>query len=396
MKAIKPSCAALALVSILNWGCHKGQPPKQFPAVTVSHPEERSVTEYLYFTGNAEAGATVELRARVSGFLESAYFKDGGLVNEGDLLFQIEAEPFEAKLKLAEAQIAASQAEAARAEQEYSRQIELVKKNATSQAEVEKWRAARDAAQARLDQAKASADLARIELSYTKIAAPFKGRMDRRLKDPGSLVGAAEATLLSTIRSIDPIYAYFQINERDLQRLRQKKMGQGEQLVESNQRITAELGLPSEDDYSQTGELDFAATAVDPGTGSLLLRASFPNRLQGVLPWILPGMFVRIRVPADKIDQALLVPDAAFGVDQLGQYLLAVNDKDVVEQRPVKTSFRTDDGLRVVLSGISAADWIVVEGMQQAKRGSQVKPVRRESPVPAAAAPEPAAAPANQ
>lgn len=361
--------------------CGKHEKPgPQGPTVTVTKPQTRSVTEFFYATGNIDAQMTVDLRARVQGYLKSVNFKDGDIVKEGEVLFVIEPEPYQDKVKLAEAQILSAQAELSRSTTEYNRQVGLAAKNATSQADVEKWRAARDVSQAQLDSAKANADLARIDLGYTTVTAPFLGRVERRLVDPGNLVGRGEATLLSTIRRVDTVYAYFHVNEPDLIRIRKTRAQKGEQSSYQEKPIPVELAIEGEPGFPHQGTLDFASAAIDPGTGTLQMRGIFANQSQGPIPWLLPGMFVRLRVPVDVNDNAVLVSDKAFGVDQSGQYLYVVDDKNIAEQRNVKTSFVTDDGLRVVVSGITPNDWVVVEGMQRVRRGAPVNPVKQEAP----------------
>ena len=336
------------------------------PEVTVSQPLIEPVTDYLDFTGNAEASETVNLQARVSGFLTKVAFKDGDMVKQGSLLFEIEPEPYAEKAALAEAAVKAAEAELLRATLEYNRQADLVKQKAVAVAEVEKARALRDTAQARVEQAKSELAISKIQLSYTTILAPFDGRLDRRLKDPGNLVGSGEATLLTTIRKMDPIYAYFSINEKDLVRVR-RPIKPGEQ-----REIFA--GIEGEDGYPHRGVIDFGSTSLDTSTGTLLLRGVFQNEPLGLMPKILPGMFVRLRVPVGKREQAVLVPERALGIDQGGRYVLVVGDQSVVDKRPVKTGALVRN-LRVIEEGLSGEEQVIIAGLQQARPGSKVKPI---------------------
>jgi RND family efflux transporter MFP subunit len=355
------------------------------PQVTVARPLEQPVTDYLYLTGNTQAVDQVQLDARVEGFLASIHFKDGDYVKKGDLLFIIEQDVYKSKVQQAEGQLAAAQAQLLRAGQEYDRQISLLKQNATAKSEVEKWKAERDAAEANIVEARASLELARINLGYTRVMAPFDGRMDRHLVTPGNLVGAGKPTALAVITRMDPIYAYFTLNERDLVRLAETGREKG-QTQYKNLVAPVFAGIEGVEGYPYEGRLDFASTGLDPGTGTILLRAVYPNprRATGV-PNLVPGMFVRLRIPIDIREKALLVSERALGVDQGGRYLLVVNDKDVVEQRPVKVGANVN-GMRVIEEGLKADEWVVVSGIQRARPGAKVTPVKAEA-APAAAAP---------
>jgi RND family efflux transporter MFP subunit len=376
--------AALVFAAACDQKENKFVPPPP-PQVTVSRPAQQPVTDYLYLTGNTQAVDQVQLEARVEGFLTSIHFKDGDYVKKGDLLFLIEPDMYKAKVQQAEGQLAAAQAQLLRAGQEYERQLSLLKQNATSKSEVEKWKAERDAAEANIVEAKASLELARINLGYTRVTAPFDGRMDRHLVTPGNLVGASGPTALANITRMDPIYAYFTLNERDLVRLMEKAREKGQTpYKEAVGSVFA--GITGGEDYPLEGRFDFASSSLDPNTGTILLRAVFnnPPNPSGV-PTLLPGMFVRLRIPIDVREKALLVTEQALGVDQGGRYLLVVNDKDVVEQRPVKVGANVK-GMRVIEEGLKAEDWVVLSGIQRARPGAKVTPVK-DGAAPAAATP---------
>lgn len=365
----------MGLLLCLVWGCKKTEnvyvPPPP-PEVTVSPPAVQPLTEYLELTGNTVAIDKVELRARVPGFLAKIGFKDGDVVDKGATLFIIEPEPYEAKVNLSVANVASAEAKLMRADQEYKRQQQLIKEKATSQSEVEKWRAQRDAAQAGLDEARANLEIARINLGYTVMKAPFQGRVDRHLVDVGNLVGTGEATLLSTIYRLDPMYAYFNINERDLVRLMLKDQ---QNSARDPSPTPVYLGIEGEKGYPHKGRLDFAATAVDTSTGTLLVRGIFDNPIKGHVPKMLPGMFVRIRIPVDTRDGVFFVTDRAIGVDQGGPYLLVVNAENVVEHRSVRMGPLVE-GMRAVLEGLQKEDRVVVNGLQRARPGVKVTPVK--------------------
>jgi multidrug efflux system membrane fusion protein len=378
-----PGCAGV-LAALLLSACgdagNSYHPPPP-PPVKVARPVIRSVADHLELTGSASALASVDLVARVPGYLQSVNFKDGAIVNKGDLLFVIERDSYEADVKLSEATLAQQQAQLIRARDEYERQLRLVKQSASSQASLEKWRAERDSAAAAVEQARANLDIARINLGYTKVTAPFTGRIGRHLVDAGNLVGTPSPTKLATIEQIEPIDVYFNVDEPDVLRIhamiRRQGLGPGD-----IDRMPVYAGLQTDTGYPRAGRLDFIDTGLDPSTGTLQVRAAFPNADHAILP----GMFVRVRVPYGQDDQALLVSNRALGVDQSGSYLLVVNADDVVEQRTVETGVLAD-GLRVITRGLGKDDWVVVEGLQRATPGAKVAVTR----VDAGAMTEPAA-----
>ncbi|EIC29025.1 RND family efflux transporter, MFP subunit [Methylomicrobium album BG8] len=342
--------------------------PPPPPEVTVSLPVHRQVREYLEFTGNTQAFNTVQLVARVQGYLEKVFFHDGESVKKDQPLFLIQQDTYQAKLKQAEAQVLQQKASLDHAQTELARFTGLVRQHAAAQTDADRWRFERDNAKAALIAAEAKRDLAGLDLDYTKVVAPFDGRIDRRLKDPGNLVGAGEFTPLARINQIDPIYVYFTINEADLLKvIRQTRIDPGEA---EKMKIPAYLALSDEKDYPHTGHLDFTAISVTPTTGTLLLRARFPNA-DGT---ILPGLFAKVRVLVVNSEKtALVVPETAVGYDQLGSYLLVVDSNDRVERRPVKLGVQTDED-RVIEEGIDDRDRIIVTGLLHAVPGNQVAP----------------------
>jgi multidrug efflux system membrane fusion protein len=378
--------APLIVLFALAGGCgekeNKFAPPPP-PQVTVSRPLEKPVTNYLEFTGNTQAVDQVELQARVEGFLSSIHFKDGDFVRKGDLLFTIEQQQYQAKVQEAEGRVAATEAQLLRAQEEYDRQLYLFKENATAKSEVERWRAQRDAAKASVEEAKANLELAKINLGYTRVMAPFDGRMDRHLVDPGNLVGAGKPTPLAYLTRLDPIYAYFSVNERDLIRVMEERRREGKTMAQLTYPVY--LGIAGEKGSPHEGRLDFTSSSLDPNTGTLLLRGVFSNpRVGTAAPRLLPGMFARIRIPVDVRDRALLVSERALGVDQAGRYLLVVNDQNVVEQRQVKVGALIE-GMRVIEDGLKGDEWVVVDGIQRARPGAKITPVQQQATAPASA-----------
>lgn len=380
------AAAAIILLGVLlTPGCGERNTyvPPPPPRVTVAQPLRRPVTEYLELTGNTQAFKTVELVARVQGYLEKVLFQDGDLVKKGQLLFLIQQDTYEAKLKQAEAQILQEKANLDHAETEFVRFSGLLKQNAAAQTDVDNWRFQRDNARAAVVAAEVSRDLAKLDLSYTRVTAPFDGRIGRRLKDPGNLVGAGEFTPLAEINQVDPIYAYFTINEMQLLRVIQKTQIGPEEAQKKS--IPISLGLVNETGYPHQGHLDFTAITVTPTTGTLLLRGVFQNS-DGM---ILPGLFARLRLPVVGTEKtALLIPEVAVAYDQLGSYVLVVNDKNVVERRSVRLGAHVEDR-RVVEEGLSDGEWVVVTGLLQAIPGNTVTADRQAPP----AAPESRPAP---
>ena len=354
--------ATIAVLVALLAGCKetpKPQPPPP-PKVTVAQPVRRSVTDYLELTGNTQAIYTVQLVARVAGFLEQVLFQDGQIVKKGQPLFVIQRNTYEENLRRAEASIAQFRAQLQYAENQFERYSTLIRDKAVAQTDLDNWRFQRDQAQANLRSAEAQRDLAKLDLDYTLVTAPFEGRMDRRLVDAGNLVGSGGSTVLASINQIDPIYVYFNISDYDLARLR--KAARGIPGPSDSRKSPMQVGLPGEDGYPHEGHLDFAAISLTTTTGTLLMRGILPNR-DGT---ILPGLFARVRVPLER-KEAFLVSEVAVGHDQQGAYVFVVNEKNVVERRGVKTGAAVDS-LRAIDDGITGKEWVVVRLMAAKSR----------------------------
>lgn len=339
------------------------------PAVTVAQPVQRTVTDHLELTGNTQAVKTVQLVARVSGYLEKVLFQDGQIVKKGQPLFLIQQNTYQDTLRQNEAQILLQKVQLDYADKQLTRYTSLLEQKATSQENVDNWRFQRDSAQANLQVAEAARDLSKLNLSYTEIVAPFDGRIDRRLQDPGSLVGLDGNTVLAQVNQIDPIYVYFNISDADLTRW------MGEARWMPGQVQTREwpvyVGLSNEKEYPHEGRLDFASISLTPTTGTLLLRGIFSNP-DGK---ILPGLYARVRVPIKK-RPALLVPEEVIGYDQRGPYVLIVDEKNVIQRVTVRVGSPVDDQ-RVVEEGLTGREWVVIKGLQKAVSGRPVTPERK-------------------
>ncbi len=375
-----PTVGLLLAVLMLAAACYEktGYVPPPPPKVTVSQPVKGRVTDYLEFTGNTQAVNTVQLRARVEGYLEKVLFNDGDRVKKGQLLFLIQQNTYQAKLQQAKAEILNQKARLQYGQTELVRYSKLLQQKGASQIDVDQWQYNRDSSKAALQSAEASRDLAQLDLDYTRVKAPFDGRIDRRLKDPGNLVGSTEKTVLAEINQINPIYIYFTISEKDLLRL----MGETKLSPEaaSKKHWPFYFGLANEKGYPHQGRLDFAAISVTATSGTLLLRGIYPNEDS----MIMPGLFARVRVPIARDIAALLIPTVAIGFDQQGPYVLVVNDKNLAERRGVTLGTEVEN-FRVVAEGLQGDEWVVVDGMVKAIPGKPVNPEKKEglkAPVP--------------
>jgi len=379
---LRAALLPLLAMAILAGGCEEKNTfvPPPPPKVTVAKPERQSVTDYLELTGNSQAINTVKLVARVEGYLEGLHFQDGADVRKGDLLFTIQPQQYQAQLAQAKAQVQAQQAALFNAETEYERYSRLYQQKAAAATDVDNWRFQRDSARAAVANAMAQVDIANLNIGYTQVTAPFTGRMGRRLVDVGNVVGAGgQETPLAEINQIDPIYVYFTINELDLLRIRERQQaGGGDYRVKP---VPIQAGLATEQGYPHEGRIDFAGISLDPSTGTLLVRAVFsnPDRV------LLPGLFVRLRLPFGQDRGAILVPEVALGTDQIGRYVLVVDDKNVVERRGVKTGQAYGE-MRVVTDGLNGDERVVINGLLRAIPGRQVTPEMQTAAEPAASA----------
>ncbi len=360
--------AGAALGALAACGESNTYVPPPPPKVTVAQPVKRAVTIYLEATGNSAAVNTANLVARVPGFLSTVNYKDGDLVKKGTLLFTIEPESYELKYKQAQAAEEAAAATVKQTQADYERQVDLAARGTASKATLDSSTANRDTARANYEQAQVNTKLAKINYGYTSVTAPFDGIVTARTVSVGEYVGAnSQPTVLATIVQHDPIYVNFSINERDLLRIRTEVRRRG-LTPDDLKKVPVEIGLQTDEGYPHVGALDYAAPTVDASTGTLTARAIVENPRRVLLP----GLFVRVRVPIEKQDDALLIPDVALGSDQSGRYVYVVNKDNVVEQRNVDMG-PLDGTLRVINKGVNADDRVIVAGLLRAIPGQKVE-----------------------
>ena len=371
-KLLQLSLAGLSILCLLIWGIkryHDHQKPAYTaPTVVIQKPKLANVTEYVTQTGTLVAFNSVDLVARIEGFLEGIQFTDGAFVKKGQELFIVEPESYWDQLKEAQASVASEEASFAYSKIERQRQQKMYEQNATSLNSVQEWETKVLQSKADLDKASANERNAAITYSYTHVLAPFDGRMGRHLVDVGNLVGNGAATKLATIEQIDPIYVYFNLNELDLLRVRRMAHDNGI-TPDDLSSIPVYVTLQNNKEVTHEGKLDFVNTGLNASTGTMEFRALLPNQDFALLP----GLFVQVRVPIQHPKQQLTVPEVAVQYDQIGAYLYVVDDKNTVIIKRVVIG-ATNEGYRAINKGLDATDSVVVAGLQNAALGIQVTP----------------------
>lgn len=357
-------CGALA-----GCGAQNEYQPPPTPQVTVAQPLSRPVQEYFITTGQTQARNIVELRARVDGYLKEINFEDGDLVEENQLLFVIDKEPYENAVLAAQAALDKAKSQLALADQQLARARNLAQEQATAISNLDVRVAEQAFAAADVDAAEAALAEAELNRDYTEIRAPFAGRIGRHLVDEGNLV-QSEVTLLATIESVDPMHAYFALSESDLLRFRELQSS-GAMRHDDTGAVPIELALGDRGEFEFRGELDFREFGIQTSTGTTMYRARFDNP-DGAL---IPGMFVRVRMEIGEPHPLLLVEERALAADQRGEYVTIVNGDNVVEHRIVDLGVRQGD-LRAIRNGLMPDDWVVVNGLQRARPGVEVDPQR--------------------
>ncbi|MCS3741529.1 MULTISPECIES: efflux RND transporter periplasmic adaptor subunit [unclassified Rhizobium] len=359
----------VAALSACDSGNNAYVPPPP-PKVNVAQPLQQPVVEYFELTGNTDAINAVDIEARVQGFLETIDYKDGTPVKKGDKLFSIQRDTYKAQVDQAQAQLASQQASQVGAKQEYDRQLNLMKQEVTTQTAVDSAKATLDEANASILNAQASLDLANINLGYTEVVAPFDGTVTNHLVDVGALVGVSGPTKLATIVQTDPLYVYFNVSEAQVLMIKQSLAKAGRKLTQADlPNIPVEIGLGDEEGYPHKGHLDYVSPQIDASTGTLSVRGIIDNKDHALLP----GLFVRVRVPVAHQDKALVIRDDAIGTNQQGNYVLVLGKDDVIEQKVVKIGQRNGQ-MRVIESGLDPADWVVMAGIQRAVPDMKVTP----------------------
>lgn len=361
----------------LGWaGCVKREAaaPAQMPppAVTVAAAVQEPVVEWAEFTGRTEAVETVEVRPRVSGHIQEVRFESGQLVKKGDVLFRIDPRWHQAEFDRREAEFQQAQVRLETAEREARRTEQLLASKAISTEEAEARQSRFHEAKAAVLAAEAARNFAKLDLELTEIRSPIDGRISRAIVTPGNFVSgvAGNATLLTTIVTVDPVYVYADVDENSLLRfnelLREKKLP-----LTPEGKVPVQLQLAGEAGFPHEGAVESLDNRLDAGTGSILLRALFPNADGGILP----GLFARIRVPLSAKAPAVLIAQSAIGTDQAQKFVLTLSPSNTVSYRPV-TLGPIVDGRRVVRSGLEPGEEIVVAGLQRVRPGMPVMPER--------------------
>jgi RND family efflux transporter MFP subunit len=384
MKLSSPVHAVAALLLGLSaglTGCTRA--PLEAPAagptpVTVSYPVEREVTDYTDYTGRTAAVDSVEVRAHVWGYLDKVNFKEGAMVNKGDVLFELDPRPYQALVSQAKAKVAQDEAQLAFDEAEYQRNLKLLGTGAVSRSDVDKTAAARGVDVANIAADKAVVAARQLDLEYTKVLAPVSGRVSRYVVTVGNLIQSGDqggGTLLTTIVSMDPMYAYFDVDEHTALRVRRLiREGKSDSPREGNYPVA--LGLANEEGHPHRGTIDFVDNQVNPKTGTIRVRGVFPNKEQVLLP----GLFARVRTPIGRPHKALLVSERALDTDQGQKVLYVLNDKNEVVSRPV-TLGALQDGLREITDSLKPGERVIVNGLQQVRPGATVEPKLVDMPV---------------
>jgi multidrug efflux system membrane fusion protein len=362
----------IILLAVALAGC--GDKPPQAavapPAVTVAQPTQRTVTDWDEFTGRFEAVEEVQVRARVGGYVTSVEFRDGAFVKTGDLLYVIDARPFEAVAEQADGQLSDARAKAELARRELDRALVLNRTQAVSDSIVDQRRQALQAAKAAQMQAEGALKAAQLNIEFSHVVAPMTGRVSRHLVSVGNLVQGSEgnATLLTSIVAVDPIYIYFDVDEATY--LKNNRLWfEGRRPSSRDTPNPVQVTLTGETKPTHEGKMDFLDNRLDVSTGTLRSRAIIPNRDISILP----GQFGRVRLIGSSPYEALLLPDTAVATDQSRKIVFVVKDDNTVEAKPV-TLGPLDEGLRVIREGLKAEDRVIVDGIQRARVGAKVTP----------------------
>jgi RND family efflux transporter MFP subunit len=345
-----------------------GPPPP--PEVIVETPAVGQITDYEDFTGRTVANKTIEIRARVTGYIDKVNFhaNEGRDVEMGSVLFEIDPRPYEAEVARANANLQQAATRLKRVELDYERARKTVATRTITQEQFDQVAGDRAEAKAQVEIMKANLDLAQLNLNYTKVKAPISGRVSRTQLDQGNLV-RADDTVLATIVAMDPMYGYFELDERTLLRLRRAVDQEGTISTRNEKSVPVKMALADEEGYPHDGVVNYFDNQLDPSTGTLQARGVFdnPDRM------LSPGMFVRVRLPIGQPYQALLLSEQALGTDQGQKFVYVIDDQNKAQYRRVQVG-KLERGQRVILGGIAEGDRVVVSGLQRVRPGVQVNP----------------------
>ncbi len=368
------TCVAFLLIILGGvTGCERPKTPPVTPeatSVVIARPTLREVTDYEEFTGHTDAILSVQVRARVSGYLLKRDFQEGAEVHQGDLLYEIDDRPYKAALDSAESAVALGEAHKARLTADFKRASNLFQRGAIGKQEFDLINGNYAESDALLGVARASLDIARLNMSFTKVRAPMDGQISRTLVDPGNLI-QQDTTLLTDIVAPDKLYVYFDLNEESMQRV-QGLIAQGRVESGPGKEVSVLVGLSDDEEFPYTGKVNFSENKLDAATGTLRVRGEIDNPR----PWVLsPGLFVRVRLPIGQPHPAVLVSDAAVGSDQGRRFVYVVDQDDAVVYRPVDVG-PVYGPLRAIRKGLAKDERIIVdaEGLRRVRPGAKVAP----------------------
>lgn len=366
------------LLAVAVIGCQKEQmamPPPKPPEVVVGRAVVQTVSDFEEFTGRTEASETVEVRARVSGYLDKMYFEEGADLKKGDLLFQIDLRPLQAELERTEAIVGQTEARVNRLQSDFQRARSMLASKSIGREEFEKVTGDLAEAQSTVKSAQAARDIAKLNVTYAKVVAPINGRISRRMIDPGNMVKADE-TALTYIANLDPMYVYFDVDERTYLRLSRFFMKRGVTTVTQVKEIPVAMGLADEEGFPHDGKINFVDNHIDANTGSVWVRGAFPNPDK----FLTPGLFVRVRIPVGEPHSATLIPEKALGTDQGQKFVYVLNEENVATTRRVQVGAQ-HGALRVVEKGIEPGERLIVSGLQRVRQGVKVEPKEEKQTV---------------
>lgn len=378
---------ALMMLALVVPGCKKPAPaaPPPPPAQVTVHTVSRTTIPMVYeFVGQTKATKTVEVRARVQGFLQSRGFVEGGYVDEGQTLFEIDPRSFRADLEVARANVAIAQARLDNATRQVGRLQELTKQGAASPKELDDWQTEQLQARASLRLSEANRALSELNLSYATVLSPLRGRVGRAMKDEGALVDSGANSLLTTVTQTDPMYVLFSIPEREWLTWRHD-VDTGVVRLPGPDARKVELVLLDGTVYPQRGEFDFFDTQVNSQTGSVLARGVFPNTIDPELKddRLKPGQFVRARIVGWERPNSIVIPQRCVLQNPAGAVVMLVDDKGIAQIRPVRLGTWRGDGW-LILDGLNPGDRVISDGFMRARPGNPVTIVPENSATPPA------------